>query len=78
MSDTSDDDLIYAVSSVKEAVDSVESRTEEVWAATRRLDDAISGPGGVLSHIDTTNAMLKKIIWILVALLCVSILQFLK
>ncbi len=73
-----DDDLIYAVKSVKYAVDTVESTTQEVWNATRRLDDAVCGPGGVIPHLTAINVTLNRIVWILVVLVGVSILQLLK
>ncbi len=78
MSSAPDDDLIYAVNSVKDAVDAVESTTQEVWNATRRLDDAICGPSGVIPHLTAINVTLNRIVWILVALLGVSMLHLLK
>ncbi len=78
MSSTPDDDLIYAVNNVKDAVDTVESTTQEVWTATRRLDDAICGPSGVIPHLNAINVTLNRIVWILVALLGVSVLHLLK
>lgn len=77
MSSTFEDDLIYAVNNVKDAVETVETTTQEVWNATRRLDDAICGPGGVIPHLSAINTTLKRIQWILVALLAVSILHVL-
>lgn len=78
MSSPPDDELIYAVNSVKNAVDNVESTTQEVWNATRRLDDAICGSGGVIPHLNAINVTLNRILWILLALLGVSILHLLK
>lgn len=78
MSASPDDDMISAVYGVKEAVNAVETRTEEVWNATRRLDDAICGPGGVIPHLSAINVTLNRIVWILVALLGVSILHLFK
>lgn len=78
MSNNPDDELIYAVNNVKEAVDTVESTTQEVWNATRRLDDAICGPGGVIHHLDAINVTLNRIVWILVALLGVLVVHLLK
>ncbi|MFZ6770352.1 hypothetical protein ACO0LM_25130 [Undibacterium sp. Di26W] len=78
MSNNHDDDLIFAVNNVKYAVDEVKSETEEVWNATRRLDDAICGAGGVISHLYTITAMLNRIFWLLLALLVVSILHLFK
>lgn len=78
MPSTPDDDLIYAVNCVKDAVDTVEGTTQEVWNATRRLDDAICGSGGVIPHLNAINATLNRITWILAALLVVSILHLLK
>ena len=78
MTSTPDDELIYAINSVKDAVDNVESNTQEVWNATRRLDDAICGSGGVIPHLNAIIVTLNRILWVLVALLGLSILHLLK
>ena len=78
MPSTTDDDLIYAVNSVKDAVDTVESTTQEVWNATRRLDDAICDSGGVIPHLNAINVTLNRIVWILVVILGVLMLHLFK
>ena len=78
MSSTRDDDLIFAVNEVKDAVDKARYTTSDTWDATRRLDDAICGPMGVIPHISAAIAVLNKIVTLLGALLFVAVFHLVK
>ena len=77
MNTDSHDDLIYAITEVKTEVSDLESTTQEVLNATRRLDDAICGAGGVIPHLHEMHGTLKKILWIQTAFLALLVLNFL-
>lgn len=77
MSSSSDDDLTYEVQNVKDAVDTLESTTQEIWNSTRGIDNAICGSGGVIPQLIAINVTLNRILWILVAMLAVSLFQLL-
>jgi hypothetical protein len=77
MNTDSHDDLIYAITEVKTEVSDLEGTAQEVVNATRRLDDAICGVGGVIPHLNAIHGTLTKILWIQTAFLAVLTLNFL-
>ena len=70
--------LLLAVEEVKCSVDLVESMTSEVWNAVRGVESSIAASGGVIVHLSWIHDTLKKIQWILVAILIVAALHLLK
>ena len=77
MNTDSHDDLIYAITEVKTEVSDLECTAQEVVNATRRLDDAICGVGGVIPHLNEIHGTLTKVLWIQTAFLAVLTLNFL-
>jgi len=69
MNDQDKEDVIYAVSTVALAVESVEGRLDDLRNDVVGLDNGIAGPGGVISHLHLINRNLVTIKWLLASLL---------
>lgn len=78
MNDQDKEDVIYAVSTVALAVESVEGRLDDLRNDVIRLDNGIAGPGGVISHLHHMNRNLAIIKWLLLGLLITAVIALLK
>ena len=78
MNDQDKEDLIYAVSTVTHAVESIEGRLDDLRNDVIGIDNGIGGPGGLISHLHRMNNNLVTIKWILASLLIVAVIALLR
>lgn len=69
------DDQIDAINNVRDAIDGLECTSQEVLNGIRRLDDALCGSGGIIPHLSSIIGLLNKTLWLLAAVLVVSMLH---
>ena len=78
MNDQDKEGVIYAVSTVALAVESVEGRLDDLRNDVVGLDNGIAGPGGVIGHLHLMNRNLAIIKWLLASLLITAVIALLK
>ena len=78
MDSTDKDDIVYAISTVEQAVGSVDGSLEGLTSEVRRIDMGIGGSSGILDLLNQLNKNLTVIKWLLGALLLVTVLILLK
>ena len=78
MDSTDKDDVVYAISKVEQAVETVDVRLEDLTNEVRKIDMGIGGSSGILDLLHQLNKNLTVIKWLLGALLLVTVLILLK
>jgi hypothetical protein len=89
MDSTDKDDVVYAISKVEQAVETVDARLEDLTNEVRRIDMGIGGSSGILDLLNQLNKNLLDglyqlnknltvIKWLVGALLLVAVFVLLK
>jgi hypothetical protein len=78
MDSTDKDDVVYAISKVEQAVETVDARLEDLTNEVRKIDMSIGGSSGILDLLNQLNKNLTVIKWLLGALLLVAVFVLLK
>ncbi len=78
MDSTDKDDVVYAISKVEQAVETVDVRLEDLTNEVRKIDMGIGGSSGILDLLHQLNKNLTVIKWLLGALLLVAVFALLK
>ena len=78
MDSTDKDDIVYALSTVEQAVGYVDASLKDLSNAVRMIDMGIGGSSGILDGLYQLNKNLTVIKWLLGALLVVTVFILLK